>query len=117
MKEIMYGSYTVMYTRKSSPYKESFNQLISSLFEAGIIQYWEGQTIRRHMSERLQIATIQSAVLNNQDGPLQITLDHLQGAFVILVFGLALGTFSFIIEIACSIIKQYHSSLETNSDN
>jgi len=42
---MMYGSYIVMYTRKSSPYKESSNQLIYGLFEAGIIQYWEEKNI------------------------------------------------------------------------
>jgi hypothetical protein len=112
MKEMMYGSYTVMYIRKSSPYKESLNQLIRGLYETGILQYWEGQTIRRYMSERLQIAIIHSVVLGYQDGPLQITLEHLEGAFGILVFGLSLATFFFIIEITCSVIKQYHGSFE-----
>jgi len=69
------------------------------------------------MSEHLQITIIQSIVPEYQDGPLQITLEHLQGASAILVFGPSLATFFFITEIACSETKQYHSSFETNSDN
>jgi hypothetical protein len=109
---MMYSSYTVMYTRKSYPYKESSNQLIRGLFEAGKIQYWDGQTIRRHMPDCLQITIIQSTAPEYQDGPLQITLEHPKGAFAILVFGVSLATFFFITEIACSVIKQYHGSFK-----
>jgi hypothetical protein len=108
MKEIMYGSHTAIVIRKSSPYKESFNQIISSLYETGIILFWEGQTTRRHISQRLQIAITQSVVLSNQEGPTQLMLEHLQGAFVILSLGLTLATTVFIVEVACSTIKCHH---------
>jgi hypothetical protein len=64
------------------------------------------------MSEHLQITITQNVVHEYQDGPLQITPKHLQGASAILVFGPSLATFFFITEIACSVIKQYHSSFE-----
>jgi hypothetical protein len=112
MKETMYGSHITIATRKSSPYKERFNQIISSLYETGIMLFWEGQTTRRYISQRLQIAIMQSVVLNNQEGPTQLMVDHLQGAFVILSLGLALATVVFIGEMACSIIKRYHESFK-----
>jgi hypothetical protein len=105
MKEMMYGSHITISTRKSSPYKERFNKIISSLYETGITLFWEGQIIRRYMSERLQIAIMQSVVLNKQDGPTQLMVDHLQGAFVTLSLGLAVATVLFIAEIACNIPK------------
>jgi hypothetical protein len=112
MKEMLYGSHVVTAIRKSSPYKEYFNQIISNLYETGIVNYWEGQTIRRYMSERLQIAITQSVVLDNQDGPMQLMVDHLQGAFVILGLGLALGTVFFIAEMGYYIIKQHCSNFK-----
>ncbi|XP_023710270.2 uncharacterized protein LOC111866019 [Cryptotermes secundus] len=74
MNEMLYGGHVVTIIRKSSPYKEYFNQIISSLYETGIVHYWEGQTIQRYMSQRLQIAIKQSVVLDTQDGPIQLTL-------------------------------------------
>jgi hypothetical protein len=112
MKETLYGSHIVTAIRKSSPYKEYFNQIISSLYETGIVHYWEGQTIRRYMSERLQTAITQSVVLGKQSGPMQLTADHLQGAFVILGLGLALATVFFTAEIGYHIIRHNYSDFK-----
>jgi hypothetical protein len=112
MKEMLYGSHIVTAIRKSSPYKEYFNQIISSLYETGIVHYWEGQTIRRYMSERLQIAITQSVVLDNQDGPMQLTVNHLQGAFVILGLGLGIATVFFIAEMGYCVIRHHYSNFK-----
>lgn len=108
MKEMMYGSHITIATRKSSPYKESFNQIISSLYETGIMLFWEERMTERYMSRRLQIAIMQSVILSNKEGPTQLMVDHLQGAFVILSLGLALATVVFTAEMACSTIKCHH---------
>jgi hypothetical protein len=97
-----------MAIRKSSPYKEHFNKIIGSLYETGIIYYWEGHTIRTFMSERLQIAIRQSTILDDQDGPTQLTVNHLQGAFVILSLGLALATVSIFAEMSYATLKRHH---------
>lgn len=112
MKEMLYGGHVVTIIRKSSPYKEYFNQIISSLYETGIVHYWEGQTIQRYMSQRLQIAIKQSVVLDTQDGPIQLTVVHIQGAFVILGLGLVLATVLFIAETGYCVIRQYYSNFK-----
>jgi hypothetical protein len=109
MKEMLYGSHVVTAIRKSSPYKEHFNRLISCLYETGIVRYWEGQTIRRYMSERLQIAIAKSVVLDKQREPTQLTVDHLQGAFVLLGLGLVLAAVFFIAEMGYHVIKHLYS--------
>lgn len=109
MKEMLYGSHIVMLTRKTSPYMEPLNRLISSLYETGVMSYWEGQTIRRYMSLRLQIAIMQSGVLSgDDDGPTQLMTDHLQGAFIILAIGLILSTATFLAELAKGTWKRRH---------
>jgi hypothetical protein len=112
MKEMLYGSHIVTTIRKSSPYKEHLNQIISNLYETGIVYYWEGQTIRRYMSERLQTAITKSVLLDKQSEPMQLTVDHLQGAFVILGIGLAVATVFCIAEMGYCVIKQLYSNFK-----
>jgi hypothetical protein len=99
MRETLYWSHLYILLRKGSPYMHRFRTLVSRVRDAGLPLYWEGDVIRRYMSERLQLQISTSRILNGNLGPMKLNLDHLQGVFFLLVLGEAMASMAFFAEL------------------
>ncbi|PSN35957.1 Ionotropic receptor 41a2 [Blattella germanica] len=113
MKEPLYWSPIVALSRKNSAYLEHLNTLISRLLSGGIIFYWEGETIRKYYSLTLQTAIARSADLVKDDGPIKLTVGHIEGTFFILFIGLFISFVAFVFELILNLFKKPVSSTVT----
>jgi hypothetical protein len=75
-----------------------FRNLVSRIRDAGLPLYWEGDVIRRYMSERLQMQISSSRNLNRNLDPMKLNLGQLQGAFLLLLLGEGLAFVTFFAE-------------------
>ena len=99
MRGSLYGSHVVMIATKGSPYLHKLDPVIRRLYESGIIQHWEGSILHQFPSGRLQIAVVQSAVNSKDKAPVQLQVQHLHGAFMLLSIGLSIACISFMFEL------------------
>ena len=76
---------------------EKFNKVVNYLKEAGVTLYWEAQVVREFLSQRQQLAVTQSRAPLDL-GPMELRLDHLQGAYILLFIGLLVSLVAFITE-------------------
>jgi hypothetical protein len=76
-----------------------FRTLVSWIRDAGLPLYWEGDIIRHYMSERLQLQISSSRILNENIDPVRLTLDQLQGAFLLLFIGEVMAFITFVAEL------------------
>jgi hypothetical protein len=98
-----------MFFRSGSPFLESFNRIIYRLVESGLVdQFWE-DIRRRHIGGVDEDGDGDEDEDAEGDGSdaVVLTVDHLQGAFILLLLGLAFGLIVLIIELLCFIFRKY----------
>lgn len=93
LKQNLYTSSIVFYTRKDYFLTDKFNKYISRMVESGLTKYWHFKEFDKNLWR-----------LKKSKSPKQIKLSHLDGIFKIWLFGLAISCIAFIIE-KCSKIK------------
>ncbi|GFG37170.1 hypothetical protein Cfor_00419 [Coptotermes formosanus] len=98
-----FASYlATMFFRSGSPFLESFNTIIYRMVESGMVQKLRKNTsLYYHMEDTDHDGDDDEYGDPEVDGSdaVVLTLNHLQGAFILLLFGLALGLSVFIIEL------------------
>ncbi|XP_045590487.2 glutamate receptor ionotropic, delta-1-like [Procambarus clarkii] len=78
--------------RKGAPFLQRFTQLMTRLEAAGIITYWTGDLMARRVREERKAPTLLTTTIlvnTNQDEGEEVvlSLNHLQGAFYMLLVG------------------------------
>lgn len=82
----------VMYMTKGYPFLERINELIESVKGAGLIEMWE----KRIYEGRWYNTTLED---HDEEGPKWMNISHLEGAFIVLIFGHLLSLLVFFGEI------------------
>ncbi|XP_075228173.1 putative glutamate receptor [Lycorma delicatula] len=112
MNSDLYYEYCGLALHKGSPYLENMNSMIRSLSNAGIIYYWESEVSHLYLSAKIQMGVnkeIHDKLVAST--PVTLKLIHLNGAFVLLIIGLATSIFVFLVEILvfkCKNIRYIH---------
>ncbi|XP_069676591.1 uncharacterized protein [Periplaneta americana] len=112
MQEDIFWGHCVFMMRKGTPHMHNFNRVVNSLREAGITLYWELQVVREYLSERQQLAVVQSRALPDL-GPKQLRLEHVEGAYILLFLGLGIAFVSFLIERVTNAMRTKNQRLST----
>ncbi|XP_073977495.1 uncharacterized protein isoform X4 [Rhodnius prolixus] len=99
MKESLYGSPCALMFNKASPYVHHFNNMLHRLLDAGIITFWEEDVARKYMSVRKQMAIKESKVKRSENLVKKLTIDHVQGTFLIYTSGILCALITFLFEI------------------
>jgi hypothetical protein len=100
---------TTMFFRSGSPLWESFNRIIYRLVESGIVQKFWDDIKQQHIGQK-EKGVHKDGDKDAQDGGpdvVVLTLDHLEGAFIFLLLGLACSLTVFIIELLCFTSRKY----------
>jgi len=77
-----------LYFRQGSPFVETFNEKLRLLQSAGLIGYWTDEYIPRKFAK----------VILEENGPKQMTIETLLGAFQILILGYLFSVVVFLVE-------------------
>ncbi|XP_058827155.1 uncharacterized protein LOC131687124 [Topomyia yanbarensis] len=100
MKEELYFSYTIAYSQRGWPLMEYFNKFNLEAVQHGFIIYWEGQTIRKYMSNRMEHAlALVSEGHNDKEEIKPLSVQHILGPSFVLLVGLTAATVMFICEL------------------
>jgi hypothetical protein len=98
MKECMSRFYISLGLAKGSPYTAAFNEGLSRLEEAGIMDKWQRDVILRRGNRNITSMLQEKHNFVDSAGPLKLSLANLQGAFIVLLVGNTVATFTFILE-------------------
>ncbi|KAJ9587503.1 hypothetical protein L9F63_028244 [Diploptera punctata] len=101
----------VTYMTKWNPLLETFNDKITRIIENGFINIW--LEIILHKQQIDGAAITKNAILGDY---FDLSLEHSQGMFAILLPGLLLSVLTFIAEISCSKILQCKSKYVSHSN-
>jgi len=88
-KDVMSTYFPSMFFRSGSPLLESFNSVIYRMVEAGMV---------KHFWEDIKLQELGNIEEDGDEDHVVLTFDHQQGAFSLLILGLAFGLIVFIIE-------------------
>ena len=109
-KDIMVSYLPSMFFRSGSPLLESFNGVIHRMLAAGMVDhFWEDIKVK-DIGHKEGEDEDEDGVEDDDEGgsdAVVLTLDHLQGAFSLLILGLAFGLIVFIIELLCFSVRKY----------
>lgn len=97
MKEYTNEYYTAISFRKHSPLYPISNRLIRMFLEAGLVQYWIKDSIRRYGRNAILNVMVEHD-RTSPKGPVKLSLSNLQGAFFLLLVGHFLAILYFIFE-------------------
>ena len=86
MKEFLIPTRSCMVLQKDSPLKVYIDQALQRLREYGFVKYHQSKFVKKLQEFRIPVQ------------PSAFSLDHLQGAFYLLLFGVLLSFFVFILE-------------------
>ena len=90
MKERFYPTRSCMLLQNDSPLKVHIDRAIQQLRESGFVNYYRSKFVKK-LNELKPHQVMQSTVI-------PFSLDHLQGAFYILIFGVLLSLVAFVLE-------------------
>jgi len=83
--------------QRFSPYKKSFDKVVMSIFESGLNKYWKFEVNEKFRADQLEdIKTTDEEDIDSQQ---PLTLDHLQGVFMLFCIGILLSTVMLLLEI------------------
>jgi hypothetical protein len=111
-KEEVASFFVTMFFRVGSVFLESFNKVIYRVTESGIVQkFWTDIKLNHigHIDEDGDEGAEEDADGDGSDADV-LTVHHLQGAFILLLLGLAFGISVFIIELIYFNLKKYRFS-------
>jgi hypothetical protein len=86
----------VMFMLYGDPLLKRVNEIFGRVVEAGLYNCWKSQILNRY-----KIALKKVAIVNPLDEYCNFNLYHMQPAFYLLLFGLCLSVFCFVIELFC----------------
>ncbi|KAK3872219.1 hypothetical protein Pcinc_022687 [Petrolisthes cinctipes] len=88
--------------RKGLPVSSRFKKLFEHLDESGVINHWIDNKMRHKINtnrkEQQQQSTQQGSILKDEEWNLVLGMEHLQGAFYLLLFGTILAILSLLAE-------------------
>lgn len=90
-----------MFMQKGFPLTRRVNSYITRIVQSGILEKWQ-----QDLKYTIQVKDDDIAN-QNDDNPENLTLSHLQGAFIILCIGIGLSVVSFIGEVVYFDLKKY----------
>jgi hypothetical protein len=96
--DVMSTYFPSMFFLSGSPLLESFNRIIYRMVEVGMVEhFWEDIKLQElgHIEE------------DGDEDHVVLTFDHQQGAFSLLILGLAFGLIVFIIEFLCFSFRKH----------
>ncbi|XP_024081478.1 uncharacterized protein LOC106662468 isoform X2 [Cimex lectularius] len=91
MAENLFGSPVVAVIRKASPYKEKLDKFISLALDGGLFKAWEVKAALLYLNSRKQLAIELSRSLTRKSEPKKLTLNHIQGTFIIYGSGVIIS--------------------------
>lgn len=118
MKEPMYWTYTVVMSSKTWPFMEQLNRIVFFQQESGLRYYWQYlvklfsvivllllaqliyslQSASRTMNYDIQRNLEENGKPPTGGEPIKLSVEHVLGALFLLLFGTALATISFLVE-------------------
>lgn len=117
MNEDLYWEQCVFMTKKSSILMPTLDDLILKLAETGLMIHWEYRVKRNRNVQKLQFTLFLQVAVNNMNNivqrtvkyfshhssgnnePIKLKINHLAGAFSLLILGLILSVIIFMLEI------------------
>lgn len=101
LPECMIESYSSTFMlRKGSPFRHRISTIMSRLSETGIMQQWDRSNVKEELAH---------AIVFTKDTVL--SMSQFYGAFVVWIFGLLLGSCTFIAEFIVFFIKAHNTRL------
>ncbi|XP_071545485.1 glutamate receptor 1-like [Panulirus ornatus] len=78
--------------RKGAPFYQPFKKMMSRLHDAGIVPYWGDDVLARHIRENREDPELEDLISHmeaskKESSQVVLELQHLQGAFYLLLFG------------------------------
>jgi len=98
MKECMSRFFISLGLAKNSPYTAAFNEGMSRLVQAGIMEKWQRDVIMRRGNPDISFVFYENYHLIDSDGPLKLSLANMKGAFIVLSIGNFVATLTFAVE-------------------
>jgi len=98
MKECMSRFFISVGLAKNSPYTAAFNEGMSRLVQAGIMEKLQRDVIMRRGNPNIPSVFNENYHFVDSDGPLKLSLANMKGAFIVLSIGNTVATLVFVIE-------------------
>ena len=92
LEEQIYTSALVFYFKKYTPWLDFFDKNMQWLREAGLVDKWYNDIMKT------TTGTNSKSTTTSDNASQSLTLDHLQGSFLILIGGSLVGVFIFFLE-------------------
>uniref|UniRef100_A0A336LV05 CSON002664 protein n=1 Tax=Culicoides sonorensis TaxID=179676 RepID=A0A336LV05_CULSO len=99
VKETLYKEYTAVVSTKTWPFMEQLNRIVLMQMESGIRYYWEHQSAAKFLSYEVQKNIEENTKLLGNLEPVKLSVPHITGALLFLLFGYTIGIVTFISEI------------------
>ncbi|XP_053679434.1 uncharacterized protein LOC128730408 [Anopheles nili] len=99
LKEDLYFEHTSVYYSKVWPLQDTYNEFILLGHQSGLLQYMEHWSLMEIMGLTVQRNIANARTHETDHAPVQLSTEHLLGAFFILAFGHSLAAFVLIAEI------------------
>jgi hypothetical protein len=108
-KDVMASYFPSMFFRSGSPLLENFNNIIHRMVAAGMVQHFWDRIKMRDIGNTKEDGDKDGDEDDDEgsDDAVVLTLDHLQGAFILLMLGLAFSLIIFIMELLCFSFRKY----------
>nr|XP_053655176.1 uncharacterized protein LOC128704141 [Cherax quadricarinatus] len=85
--------------RKGAPFRHRFAKMIQRLIEAGLVNQWLEDVLARKKSITGKVTgSYQMVRADDAGGLIVLSIDHLQGAFYILIMGSCLASLALVAE-------------------
>jgi hypothetical protein len=98
MKECVSRFFISLGVAKKSPYTAAFNEGLSRLVQAGIMEKWQRDVIMRRGNRNISSVFYDNYSSIDSDGPLKLSLANMKGAFIVLSIGHSVATVAFAAE-------------------
>jgi hypothetical protein len=98
MKECMSRFFISLGLAKNSPYTAAFNEGMSRLVQAGIMENWQRDVIMRRGNPNVSFVFNENYHFMDSDGPSKLSLANMEGAFIVLSIGNIVATLAFVVE-------------------
>ena len=116
-KDVMVSYLSSMFFRSGSPLLESFNSIIYRMVAAGMVKHFWEDIKMREIGQKDDVNDNEDED-DDEDGPdaVVLTVTHLEGAFILVILGLACGVIVFLIELLSLLqIQKYQFRLLLNT--
>jgi hypothetical protein len=98
MKECMSSYFISLGLAKNSPYAAAFNEGMSRLVQAGIVEKWQRDVIMRRGNPNISSVFYDNHNFIESDGPVKLSLANMKGVFIVLSVGNIVATIAFAVE-------------------